>query len=145
MCMSLCWLRAVCVTMLATCCVCVILLATCCYWAGYVLNHCVGHMQAWSQLGGILCVSEAVSTYLQHWWPAPGFGLTQELPPMRVVPLSTFGCFGHGPFEVRALVSRSEAHVPLKFNAGTKCYCCKLGTLQHAQKLLCRKKSVAAT
>ncbi|KAF5834608.1 hypothetical protein DUNSADRAFT_8692 [Dunaliella salina] len=52
-------------------------------------------LKAWSQLGGIISVSEAVAGYLREWWPRPGL----SMPPVHVVHLSAFGCFGHGPFQ----------------------------------------------
>ena len=70
--------------------------------------------QAWSLIGGVLCVSRFVESYLQAWAPpgtfasgttAPTFssGTPTGLPPpflprLRVVPLSAWGCFGEPPF-----------------------------------------------
>lgn len=94
-------------------------------------------LQAWSALSGVLCVSQFIRDYLRSHWsvpppssppPAPsqdsqpssashgplpahpGGPLPQ--PPMRVVPLSAWGCFGHGPFNcyaAQALAQLAEA------------------------------------
>ena len=83
--------------------------------------------QAWSLLGGVLCVSRFVERYLQAWAPPGTFasrtsvpascsgtddglplqtlgsGTPARLPPpflprLRVVPLSAWGCLGEPPF-----------------------------------------------
>ena len=82
-------------------------------------------LQAWSSLGGVICVSRFVESYLRQWAPDGTFtvpegkdaevsqsgGATSSgVTPLTVVPLSAWTCFGTPPYPNFGRSVRSWLH-----------------------------------